>query len=130
MIGQRAAFNDYPVYLYPIHAPRDSIKRVFVQMLERANALRERPEFYNTLTNNCTSNVVDHVNRVAPGTVPASWKTVLPGYTDDVALRLGLIDTRLGLDAARERFRINDAARRYVGGRDFSVRIREGRSGG
>ena len=80
-----------------------------------------------TLTNNCTSNVVDHVNRVAPGTVPASWKTVLPGYTDDVALRLGLIDTRLGLDAARERFRINDAARRYVGAREFSLRIRDGR---
>jgi hypothetical protein len=126
VIGQRAAFNDYPVYLYPIRAPRDRVKRVFVEMLARANRLRERPEFYNTLTNNCTSNVVDHVNGVAPGTVPASWKTILPGYTDDVALRLGLIDTKLGLDAARERFRINAAARRYVGARDFSLRIRDG----
>jgi Domain of unknown function (DUF4105) len=127
VIGQRAAFNDYPVYLYPIRAPRDSVRRVFVEMLERANALRDHPEFYNTLTNNCTSNVVDHVNRVAPGTVPASWKTILPGYTDDVALRLGLIDTKLGLDAARERFRINDVARKYVGSREFSARIREER---
>ena len=127
LIGQRAAFGDYPVYLYPIRAPRERIREVFVEMLTRANALRERPEFYNTLTNNCTSNVVRHVNHVAPRTVPGGPKTILPGYTDEVALRLGLIDTELDLAAARERFRINDAARRHAGDPAFSLRIREGR---
>ena len=124
LIGQRAAFGDTPVYLYPIRATPERIRAVFVEMLERANALRERPEFYNTLTNNCTSNLVGHVNQVAPRTIPGGLKTILPGYTDEVAHRLGLLDTELDLEAARERFRINEAARRYIGDPEFSRRIR------
>ncbi len=124
VIGQRAAFEDYPVYMYPIRASRDRVRRVFVEMLRRADRLRERPEFYDTFANNCTSNVIAHVNRVAPHTVPGGIKTILPGYTDEVALRLGLIDTRLPLEAARERFRVNAAARRWIGSPDFSRRIR------
>jgi len=125
LIGQRAAFGDEDVYLYPIRAPRDGIRQVFIEMLERANGLRDHPEFYNTLTNNCTSNLVQHVNRVTPGRVPGGLKTILPGYSDEVALRLGLIDSRLALGAARARFRINDQARRYINDPAFSIRLRD-----
>jgi hypothetical protein len=124
LIGQRV-LQDYPVYLYPIQAPRERIRELFVAMLERAEALRRQPEFYNTLTNNCTSNLVDHVNRLVPGTIPPGWKTVLPGYIDEVGMRLGLIDTRLELKEARERFRINEAGRRHLADADFSHRIRK-----
>jgi hypothetical protein len=125
LIGQRAAFGDYPVYLYPVKAPREKIRAMFVAMLERANALRERPEFYNTVTNNCTSNVVRHVNAIAPDRVPSGIKTILPGYTDEVAHRLGLIDTSLDIEEARARFRINEVAKRWMGDPAFSQRIRD-----
>lgn len=126
LIGQRAAFGDFPVYLYPIRAPRERIRAMFVAMLGRANALRERPEFYNTLTSNCTSNLVRHVNTVVPETIPGGLKTIFPGYTDEVAHRLGLLDTRLPLEEARARFRINEAAREAMHAPDFSRRIRAG----
>jgi hypothetical protein len=130
LIGSRALFGGYDVYLYPIRAPREKIREMFVDMLERANALRAAPEFYNTATNNCTSNVVDHVNRVAPGTVPTGFKTIVPGYTDEVAHRLGLIDSTITLDEARRRHRVNDRARQFAGRPDFSVRIREAGAAG
>ncbi len=69
LIGSRTAFADHDVYVYPVRAPRDKIRELFVEMLERTNGLRTHPEFYNTVTNNCTSNVVAHVNSVAPGKV-------------------------------------------------------------
>ncbi len=125
IIGQRAIFEEYPVYLYPIRAPREKIRAVFTEMLERANALREEPEFYNTLTNNCTSNVVDHVNRVASRPIPGGLRTMLPGYIDGVAHSLGLIDSDLDLARAREKFRVNDRARRFATDSSFSLRIRE-----
>jgi hypothetical protein len=87
--------------------------------------LREAPEFYNTLTNNCTSNVVRHVNQIAPRTVPSGIKTILPGYTDEVAHRLGLIDSQLELAQARDRYLINSRAKRYLDDPAFSLRIRE-----
>lgn len=125
LIGQRAVFGGYPVYVYPIRGERDRIRQVFVEMLLRADELRDQPEFYNTITNNCTSNVVAHVNDVAPRKVPGGLKTILPGYTDDVAHRLGLIDTDMDLAGARDRFRVNDRAKRYYDDPMFSWRIRE-----
>ena len=93
-------------------------------MLERANRLREQPEFYNTLTNTCTTNIVRHVNEIAPRKVPFSYKVLLPGYSDRLAYDLGLLDTDLPFEAARERYRINDRALRYADSTAFSRLIR------
>jgi hypothetical protein len=124
LIGSRAVYGGYDVYVYPIHASRERIRALFLEMLARSNALATRPEFYNTLTNNCTSNVVDHVNHIVPHAVPHGIKTILPGYADEVAYSLGLIDNSISLDDARRRFRVNDQARRFVALSEFSRRIR------
>ncbi len=126
LIGRRAVYDGTDVYLYPIRAPPERIREVFVSMLLRANHLRRRPEFYNTLTNNCTSNLIRHVNQVVPGRIPPSWKTILPGYSDEVALQLGLIDSSFTLEAARAHYRINDRARAALERPEFSKLIREG----
>jgi len=130
LIGQRAAYSTDRVYLYPIKAKPEKMREMFVAMLERANKLRAEPEFYNTLTNNCTSNVVSHVNQVAPNTVPGGIKTILPGYTDEVAHRLGLIDTDLDIAGARDRYLINARAKQFIRDSAFSLRIREPASRG
>ncbi len=124
LIGSRAVHGDYDVYLYPIRTSRERIRELFVEMLARSNALATTPEFYNTLTNNCTSNVVDHVNHIAPSAVPRGIKTILPGYADEVAYSLGLIDNSISLEQSRERYRVNDVARRFATSPDFSLRIR------
>ncbi|HSA57597.1 MAG TPA: DUF4105 domain-containing protein [Gemmatimonadaceae bacterium] len=124
LIGQRAAYDSTDVYLYPIRATPERIRAVFVEMLERVNELHDGPEFYNTLTNNCTSNLIRHVNQVTPDRVPTGWRTIVPGYSDEVAHRLGLIDTELGIAQARARYRVNDLARRYIADSLFSLRIR------
>jgi hypothetical protein len=124
LIGSRAVYGGYDVYVYPIRASRERIRALFLEMLARSNALATRPEFYNTLTNNCTSNVVDHVNHIVPRAVPHGIKTILPGYADEVAYSLGLIDNSISLAEARRRFRVNGQARRFVKGPDFSHRIR------
>ncbi len=87
--------------------------------------MRAEPEFYNTLTNTCTTNLVRHVNRITPERVPFSYKVLLPGYSDRLAYDLGLIDTDLPFEEARERFHINARAAKYADAPDFSQRIRQ-----
>ncbi len=125
LIGRRAVYDGTDVFLYPIRGTRDGIRTVLRGMLERADALRRHPEFYNTITNNCTLNLVRHVNALVPGLIPASWRIALPGYSDAVALRLGLIDSTGTLVQARARYRINERARAALDAPDFSARIRE-----
>ena len=112
------------VYLYPVRAPRETLQALFLAMARRADALRRRPEFYNTLTSNCTTNLVSHVNALAPGRIPPTYATLLPGYADAVAARLDLLDTDLPLEQARARYRINARALTAAGRDDFSRRIR------
>ena len=126
LIQLRSNYRKDDVYLYPIRAPKERIRAMLVGMLERANRLREEPEFYNTLTNTCTTNIVRHVEEVAPGRVPRFRREViLPGYSDRLAYDLGLLDTDLSFEKARERFKINERALRAQGDPDFSVKIRE-----
>jgi len=124
LLGLRVLRNADDVYVYPIRAAPDAVRRLFVEMLERANRLAAAPEFYGSLRNNCTTNILRHVNRVAPEPIGFGPQVLLPGYSDALAHRLGLIDTELPLEAARERFRANDRARSYADSASFSAAIR------
>jgi hypothetical protein len=126
LIGQRAVRGD-TLYLYPSVASPAQASELFLDMMTRARDLGEQPEFYNTFTNNCVTNLRDHVNRIAPDPLPWGWGILLPGYSDGWALKHGLLDTSLGLEEARRRFRVDQVAREALpSGQDFSATIREG----
>jgi len=114
-----------PVYLYPVRATPAQARAMLVDMLARADRLAEHPEWYNTLTNTCTTSIVEHVNRIAPKKVPLSLKVLFPGYSDRLAYDLGLIDTDLSFEQARARFYVNRRALAADDSPDFSLRIRQ-----
>jgi hypothetical protein len=124
VIGLRANHRRDDVYLYPVRTTVERRRRMLVEMLERANELARSPEFYNTLYSTCTTNIVRHVNTIAPRRVPFSYKVLLPAYSDELAFDLGLIDTDLPLDQARRKFHINARAERFAADPEFSRRIR------
>jgi hypothetical protein len=129
VVRLRTNFRRDPVYLYPVKADRRQVRALLVDMLTRANELAAHPEFYNTLTNTCTTSIARHVNRIAPHKVPWSWKVMFPGYSDRLAYDLGLIDTDLPFDAARARFHVNGRAMRFADSPDFSRLIRQADGG-
>lgn len=124
VVRMRANHRHDDVFVYPVQTTPERRRRMFVEMLERANALADAPEFYNTLFSTCTTNIVRHVNTIAPRRVPLSYKVLLPGYSDELAFDLGLIDTDLPLEEARQRFHINERALRFADDPAFSRRIR------
>jgi hypothetical protein len=124
LIRLRTNYRQDKVYLYPIDAPPEKLRELFTDMLQRANQLRMRPEFYNTLTSTCTTNIVKHINRISPRTVPYSYKVLLPGYSDQLAYDLGLISADLSLEETKRRYRIDELARTLGDDPHFSARIR------
>jgi hypothetical protein len=124
VIGRRAIFDGNPVYLFPIKATREAVRALFVDMLTRADALRQHPAFYNTAFDNCTNLLLRHVQHAAPGTVHGGIASVLPGYADGVAVKLGLIEGATTVEEARRTYRVNDRARAAEHAPDFSYRIR------
>ena len=124
LIGLRANFRHDSVYLYRTTATPEKAREMFVSMLTRANKLAAEPEFYNTLTSTCTTNIVRHVNEIAPKRVPFSFKTLLPAYADELAYNVGLLDTTVAFDTLRARAKINARAAAAGESAEFSKLIR------
>jgi hypothetical protein len=126
LIGLRTSYRNpaEDVYLYRTKAPPENVRRLFLQYMAKINELNERPEFYNTATTNCTTNIVMHIQAVRPQ-VPLSWKMLLSGYFPELVYERGSLDQSLPFDALRRQSHINQRARGADGGDDFSRRIRE-----
>src|SRR5690606_10421955 len=53
-IASQTNFKNRDVYLYRSTATPEQAQRLFMDVMTRVNGLAEKPEFYDTLTNNCT----------------------------------------------------------------------------
>lgn len=117
----------YTVRLFPIQTEKYRVQAVFVDMLKRADKLGKEPEFYNTIWNNCTTNIIKHARRFSDKPIPF-WdlRYLLPENIDKIAYKLNMIDTHLSYEAARKHFDITEIAQASDDAKDFSNAIRAG----
>jgi len=116
------------VYVYRAQVPLENVRRLFLDYVRKMNELKDHPAFYNTLTTNCTTNIVLHT-RVNPGSPPFSWKVLLSGYVPQYVYDLGRLDTTVPFEELRRRSRVNEHAQAADRAADFSIRIRDGLPG-
>jgi hypothetical protein len=125
LIPLRTSVRKAEVYLYPGRATPDQIQNLLVDMLERANKLQRVPEHYDTLNNNCTTNLVQHINKLRPGRIPKDLRVILPGHSDRLAYEIGLLDVDEPFEIARKNSRITSVAELYKDSDRFSREIRD-----
>lgn len=128
LIGVRTRFRGEDVYLFPLTASPEAVRRLLLDYVAAMNRLAARPSWYNTLLTNCTTQIRVHAN-AAGGSVPWSWRVLLSGHTPELAYRRGGIAGDLVFDELFARARVNDAAVAAGDGADFSARIRAGLPG-
>jgi hypothetical protein len=133
LYGLRAAVRGDDVYLYKTKADRQRAVMLLRDILMRVNSIAATPEYYDSLTNNCTTNIIDHVMQLRgndPATLSAldQWRSRFPGNSDRMAFDLGLIDSNASFEQTRGEAWISSRVRQHLGEADFSARIR-GRAG-
>jgi hypothetical protein len=112
------------VYIYRAKGSIEDGRRMFMKYMEEINALRSQPQFYNTLTTNCTTNIWMNA-QVNPGRMPLSWKILASGYVPEYMYEQGRLETMgLSFPELRERAHVNARARAADKAADFSRRIR------
>ena len=116
------------VYLYRSHGPIENGRRLFLEYLREINLLKEEPEFYNTVTTNCTTTIWQNT-RINPDHLHFSWKILLSGYVPEYMYEVGRLDTSLPFPELKARSLINSRAQAADQDPDFSRRIREGLPG-
>lgn len=91
VIGLRTNHRDNPpeqVHLYRLQGPQENARRLFMAYVERINQLHQRPEFYNTLTTNCTTSIWMS-SQVNERHLPFSWKLLASGYLPEYLYQHG-----------------------------------------
>ncbi len=116
------------VYIYRTRMPVGNIKKLFLEYIKRVQSLEKHAVFYNTLTTNCTTDIIGNI-RAFGGKAKYSWKIILSGYTPLYAYENGALDTSLPFPELRQKSCINAIANTIGDVPDFSKRIREGLPG-
>ena len=124
LIRLRTDIRNVSVFIYRAKASPMDVQGLFLDMLQRMNQIAMKPEFYDTLTNNCTTNLVAHVNKLRPGTIPADYRILFPGYSDQFVNQLGLIDTDESADAMRNRSAVLPTYGIWLDSKEYSRQIR------
>jgi hypothetical protein len=86
----------------------------------------DHPQFYNALTDNCTTSIRRHVTHINPNAPPFDWRFIANGYGDELMYERGNVDTKMSFGELRARSRINARAKAADQDPFFSLRIREG----
>jgi hypothetical protein len=125
LVGLRTNYRGEQVYLYHIRASASQARALLVDYLNEVNRLADHPQWYNALTQNCTTSIRGHVQNTGAGG-QLDWRLLVNGYLDQLLYERGQIDTRLPLDELRARSNITERAKAAGDSPDYSARIRQG----
>jgi uncharacterized protein DUF4105 len=110
------------VYLYRVRIPPQNLRRLLVDYLTRVEMLAVRPEWYNSVTSNCTTNLFHHGHQHLPWWMKPG--IFLNGLSARTMYRRGFVGDNRPFKELQTRSAIRERALVAGEAADFSQRIR------
>ena len=118
------------VYIFRTAVKLELARKVFLDYMQRANELHRQPEWYNAITNNCTTNIAVSADQARHVRMRLDYRILLNGKMDEMMYQHGtLVTGGLPLPELKAQAHINAAAQAAGDSPDFSTMIRQGRVG-
>ncbi len=125
LVGLRTNYRGEQVYLYRIRVPPAQARALLVDYLDEVNSLADHPEWYNALTQNCTTTIRGHTQHIgAAGSF--DWRLLANGHLDELLYERGQINNSLPFADLKLRSNITDKAKAADDSPDFSAKISQG----
>ncbi len=86
----RTDFRRESLYLYKTNATPEQARAIFCYLAGRAEELRTKPEFYNSLTRNCTTSLTPALRLINPS-FTHDIRLLLNGESDQLLFELGYL---------------------------------------
>ena len=125
VVRVRSNVRHEDVQLYRLATPPTEARRLLEEYVEDANNLAGAPQFYNSLTTNCTTAVVK-MSRAAGADLPLDWRFIVNGYLPGYLYSRSVLDTELPFDEVKALSHIDDRAQAAAVSAEFSRLIRVG----
>jgi hypothetical protein len=127
--GWRVFYPKEDIQIFHTRATPEEARKLLLKLLDAANHLATHPTYYNTLTDNCTTEAW-MLTEAMGADHPVDARMLLSGYLPDMLFDLKLIDTAHPLAELREKGHIMGRAKAALDhgltGAAFSKALREG----
>ncbi|ABI93310.1 DUF4105 domain-containing protein (plasmid) [Roseobacter denitrificans] len=125
VVGLRANIRGENVQLFRLSADRDVARALLEAYVADANALAQAPEWYNSVSTNCTTVVMKLLSAIGSG-LPFDWRLIANGYLPEFGYEQGLLNTDYTVDELRRLGSITQRAQQFGLKPGFSKAIRVG----
>ena len=119
----RADIRRESVSIFALKLEPPVARALFLAYLAKGNALAATPEFYQTITTNCTTVIYELAHLIEPGT-PWDWRILVSGYLPSYLYDHRLIATDEPLGAILAQAMISPTEGSREDNEDYSARIR------
>lgn len=123
LLRLRTNFRKEDVYVYPTTSPPGDVRIVFLDILKRINEIHAHAAWYNTISHNCTTSLVPHLEKIRRRRV-GCLDLLINGDTDRMALKNGWIRSDLSFEETRALHYANQYVRDAQDPPDYSLLIR------
>ena len=113
--------------LYRLQETPEQGRKLFLDYLRRINELHEHAEWYNAVSDNCTTGI--RTQRAAADRAPWDWRMLINGHLDELLYERGTFVTNLPFAELKKISNINAKAKAADQASDFSRQIRQGLPG-
>jgi len=113
LLTLRAVHRKSKIHLYPIKAEPEFMISLFQDLAKSANALHNKPQFYRTLRDNCTTTLVEHIDRHYQQKIGLRLETIFPAKAGALLYKLDRMDTKLSYQEAHVASRIDHLVVKY-----------------
>jgi hypothetical protein len=125
VIGVRSSHRGEQVFLYRLRMPPEYARRLLLRYLEEANRLARQPDWYNALTQSCTTTITQNIAAIG-ATMAFDWRILANGRLDELLYQRGSINNSIPFAELRSRSDVTARSKSTGAAPDFSQRIREG----
>lgn len=128
VIKLRTDYRNEDVYLYRLKTSPQFARDAFRQYAAHINRLHVKPEWYNALTDNCTTSIRNDIYTLMPDK-SFDWRLLANGRIDEMMYERGTLDRSLPFAELKARSYINTKAHALPADADYSSGIRIGLPG-
>lgn len=125
VVGVRSNVRGEDVQLYRLRTPPEEALPLLLEYVRQANSLSIKPEFYNSLTSNCTTDIVK-IMRAVGDKISFDWRLIVNGYLPEYVYERGALNNKVPLAELKALAHIDKRASAVGLTSDYSQHIRIG----
>ena len=125
VVGVRSNERGEDVQLFRLDVGLDVARALLKEYVQEANMLAQTPQWYNSVTTNCTTVVFQMIKAIGKGR-PFDWRIIANGYLPDYSYDQGALNSDFTLAELRRLGRVAPRALAVGLGPNYSTAIRQG----